>query len=120
MSPRKKCDVLIMGGGPGGATLGALLGRRTKLSVTLVEKERVPREHIGESFIARLTVLLERSGALPSGRLGRLGRPRRLRRLRPLLLRLGRLLGDDGRGQPDAQCRRESDRSSRMRETGRE
>jgi flavin-dependent dehydrogenase len=54
-----------MGGGPGGATLGALLGRRTKLSVTLVEKERFPREHIGESFIARLTVLLERSGALP-------------------------------------------------------
>lgn len=54
-----------MGGGPGGATLGALLGRRTKLSVAIVEKDRFPREHIGESFIARLTVLLERSGALP-------------------------------------------------------
>lgn len=56
--------MLIKGGGPGGATLAALLARRTKLRVALVERERFPREHIGESFIARLTVLLERSGAL--------------------------------------------------------
>lgn len=65
MVKRRRVDVLIQGGGPGGSTLGALLARRTRLSVALIEKERFPREHIGESFIARLTFLLERSGALP-------------------------------------------------------
>jgi 2-polyprenyl-6-methoxyphenol hydroxylase-like FAD-dependent oxidoreductase len=58
-------DVVIMGGGPGGSTLGAVLARRTGLKIGLYEKSNFPREHIGESLIARSTVLLERSGALP-------------------------------------------------------
>ena len=43
-------DVIIMGGGPAGSTLGAILARRTTLKVGLFEKEFFPREHIGESL----------------------------------------------------------------------
>ena len=57
-------DVVIAGGGPGGATLAAMLAKISSLSVGLFEKDFFPREHIGESLIARLTMLLERSGAL--------------------------------------------------------
>src|ERR1700744_4054925 len=44
------CDVLVIGGGPAGATIAALLaehGRR----VILLEKDRHPRFHIGESLL---------------------------------------------------------------------
>ena len=57
-------DVIIMGGGPGGATLGAILGRRTGLKVGLFEKEFFPREHIGESMNSPLIPVLSYSGAL--------------------------------------------------------
>ncbi|WFB09343.1 tryptophan 7-halogenase [Streptomyces sp. LX-29] len=58
-------DVVIMGGGPGGSTLGALLARDSDLSVAIIEKEEFPREHIGESFAHPLIPVLEESGALP-------------------------------------------------------
>ena len=48
-------DVVIAGGGPGGATLAALLRRRSQLSVALIEAEHFPREHIGESFVHLLS-----------------------------------------------------------------
>ncbi|UUS31601.1 MULTISPECIES: NAD(P)/FAD-dependent oxidoreductase [Streptomyces] len=57
-------DVVIMGGGPGGATLAALLMRQGGLSVAVFEKEEFPREHIGESFAHPLIPVLEESGAL--------------------------------------------------------
>jgi flavin-dependent dehydrogenase len=44
------CDVLVIGGGPAGSTIAALLAERGK-SVTLVEKDRHPRFHIGESLL---------------------------------------------------------------------
>jgi flavin-dependent dehydrogenase len=57
-------DVIIMGGGPGGATLGALLAKKTSLKVAIFESETFPREHIGESFAHPLIPVLEESGAL--------------------------------------------------------
>ena len=44
------CDVLVIGGGPAGSTIAALLARRGK-SVVLVDKDRHPRFHIGESLL---------------------------------------------------------------------
>ena len=43
-------DAIVIGGGPAGSTAGAVLasnGRR----VLLLEKEKFPRYHIGESLI---------------------------------------------------------------------
>lgn len=57
-------DVVVMGGGPGGATLAALLMKQGGLSVAVLEKEHFPREHIGESFAHPLIPVLEESGAL--------------------------------------------------------
>ena len=41
--------VLIAGGGPAGATLGAILAKEG-LQVSLIEKQRFPRHHVGESL----------------------------------------------------------------------
>ncbi len=57
-------DVIIAGGGPGGSTLAALLKRNTSLDVVVVEAEKFPREHIGESFTQRVTAVLAESGGL--------------------------------------------------------
>ena len=43
-------DVAVIGGGPAGATVAALLARRGH-DVVLLEKERFPRFHIGESLL---------------------------------------------------------------------
>jgi flavin-dependent dehydrogenase len=61
---RSEYDVIIMGGGPAGSTLGALLAKRTNLRIALFEKESFPREHIGESFAHPIVPVLEESGAL--------------------------------------------------------
>ena len=55
------CDVLVIGGGPAGSTIAALLaqgGRR----VILVEKDRHPRFHIGESLLPLNLPLFDRLG----------------------------------------------------------
>ena len=44
------CDVLVIGGGPAGATAAALLAGRD-YRVTLLEKAHHPRFHIGESLL---------------------------------------------------------------------
>lgn len=46
-----KHDVVVIGGGPAGSTLSTLLARRGH-DVLLLEKEKFPRFHIGESITA--------------------------------------------------------------------
>lgn len=55
------CDVLVIGGGPAGSTVAALLAEKGH-SVVLLEKARHPRFHIGESLLPANLPLLERLG----------------------------------------------------------
>ena len=55
------CDVLIIGAGPAGSTAGTLLARQGH-AVTLLEKGRHPRFHIGESLLPANLPLLEKLG----------------------------------------------------------
>jgi flavin-dependent dehydrogenase len=57
------CDVLVIGGGPGGATIATLLARGG-LTVAVVEREAFPRFHVGESLLPANVPLLERLGVL--------------------------------------------------------
>src|SRR5271169_4059133 len=54
-------DVVVIGGGPAGATIAALLAERGE-HVVLVEKDRHPRFHIGESLLPFNLPLFERLG----------------------------------------------------------
>ncbi len=54
-------DVLVIGGGPAGATIATLLARRGR-RVVVVEKDRHPRFHIGESLLPLNLPLFERLG----------------------------------------------------------
>src|SRR5262245_13424652 len=56
-------DVLVIGGGPGGATTATLLAR-AHLTVGLVERETFPRFHVGESRLPANAPLFERLGVL--------------------------------------------------------
>jgi len=55
------CDVFVLGGGPGGSTIAALLAERG-WNVVIAEKERHPRFHIGESLLPLNMPLFERMG----------------------------------------------------------
>ncbi|HXE77895.1 MAG TPA: NAD(P)/FAD-dependent oxidoreductase [Rhodanobacter sp.] len=57
----RECDVLIIGGGPAGSTAGALLAQRGH-RITLLEKARHPRFHIGESLLPANLPLLDKLG----------------------------------------------------------
>lgn len=54
-------DVIVIGGGPAGSTVAALLAARGK-TVTLIEKDKHPRFHIGESLLPFNMPLFERLG----------------------------------------------------------
>jgi flavin-dependent dehydrogenase len=59
--PDFQCDVLVIGGGPAGSTLSALLAQRG-WKVTLIEKEIHPRFHIGESLLPLNMPIFDRLG----------------------------------------------------------
>lgn len=55
------CEVAIIGGGPGGSTAAALLAERGR-KVILIEKDRHPRFHIGESLLPLNLPLFDKLG----------------------------------------------------------
>lgn len=57
------CDVVVIGGGPAGSTVAALLARQGR-DVVLLEKDRHPRFHIGESLLPANAALFEKLGLL--------------------------------------------------------
>src|ERR1700742_1937701 len=56
-----KSDVLIIGGGPAGSTAAIMLMSKG-YQVTLLEKARHPRFHIGESLLPANLPLMDRLG----------------------------------------------------------
>lgn len=56
-------DVLVVGGGPAGCTAATFLARRG-WTVTLLEKDRYPRFHIGESLLPMNLPIMQRLGVL--------------------------------------------------------
>jgi halogenation protein CepH len=58
-------DVLVIGGGPGGSTVATMLVRQGH-RVVLLERERFPRHHIGESLLPASIPVLEELGVLPA------------------------------------------------------
>ncbi|MFI4888795.1 MAG: NAD(P)/FAD-dependent oxidoreductase, partial [Burkholderiales bacterium] len=59
----ESCDVLVIGGGPGGSTTATLLAR-SGWTVMQLEKTHHPRFHIGESLLPMNLPVFERLGAL--------------------------------------------------------
>ena len=57
------CDVLVVGGGPAGSTISALLADRG-WNVCVLEKDSHPRFHIGESLLPQSIPILKRLGVL--------------------------------------------------------
>ena len=64
--------MLVIGGGPAGATIAALLARKGH-DVILLEKDRHPRFHVGESLLPANIALLHELGVLDA--VAMIGRP---------------------------------------------
>ena len=58
----EETQVLVIGGGPGGATAATLLAREG-FEVTLLEAARFPRYHIGESLLPSILQVMDLMGA---------------------------------------------------------
>lgn len=63
VQPNTACDVLVVGGGPAGSTISALLAEEG-WNVHVLEKDSHPRFHIGESLLPQSIPMLKRLGVL--------------------------------------------------------
>ena len=70
MSAPLHCDTIIIGAGPAGSTAAALLAEKGR-RVLVLEKEKFPRYHIGESLMPFCWFTLDRLGVL--GEMERIG-----------------------------------------------
>ena len=61
MNPISQPDVIVIGGGPAGSTAASMLAKHGK-SVMLLEREKFPREHVGESLLPASLPVLEELG----------------------------------------------------------
>ena len=56
-------DVIVIGGGPGGSTAATLIRKYApELSVLVLEREKFPRDHIGESQLPGVCFVLHEMG----------------------------------------------------------
>ncbi|UQA62362.1 NAD(P)/FAD-dependent oxidoreductase [Polyangium aurulentum] len=58
---RQDWDTVILGGGPGGSTLASCLQRRGRRAL-VIEREKFPRFHIGESLLPRSREVFDKLG----------------------------------------------------------
>lgn len=63
MTDKQQYDCIVVGGGPAGSTAAALVAE-AGFSTLLVERERFPRPHVGESLMPETYWVLERLGVL--------------------------------------------------------
>ncbi|MGZ3478590.1 MAG: NAD(P)/FAD-dependent oxidoreductase, partial [Polyangiales bacterium] len=61
MGFREETEVVVVGGGPGGSTTAARLAQKGR-KVLLLERDRLPRFHIGESLLPSSTPVLRELG----------------------------------------------------------
>ena len=61
MIANRSYDCVVIGGGPGGATAAAIVAEQGH-SVLLIERDKVPREHVGESLMPEAYWIFERLG----------------------------------------------------------
>jgi flavin-dependent dehydrogenase len=63
MTYRKNYDAIVIGGGPAGSTAGALLAEKG-WDVLILEKDKFPRYHVGESLMPYCYFTFERLGVI--------------------------------------------------------
>ena len=59
----KQYDAIVIGGGPAGSTAAAVLGMKGR-RVVVLEREKFPRYHIGESLLPYCYFPLKRIGMI--------------------------------------------------------
>ncbi len=63
MSETRTCDVVVVGGGPAGSTTASYLAK-AGYDVVVLERDRFPREHVGESLLPFCYKIIEELGLL--------------------------------------------------------